>query len=94
MKIRLMSTLFALSGFLFATPSMTMAQAGDPAVKKSDTGICHEKSSPSYGATKMTADRYPWNRECDYQVDCKSYAETTLQWVESFVSHTDYCCRH
>lgn len=52
MKIRLMSTLFALSGFLFATPSMTMAQAADPSVKKSDTGICHEKSSPSYGATK------------------------------------------
>ena len=29
-----------------------MAQAADPAVKKSDTGICHEKSSASYGATK------------------------------------------
>ena len=28
------------------------ALAADPAVKKSDSGICHEKSSPSYGNTK------------------------------------------
>ena len=26
--------------------------AADPAVKKSDSGICHEKGSPSYGNTK------------------------------------------
>jgi hypothetical protein len=26
--------------------------AADPAVKKSDAGICHEKGSPSYGNTK------------------------------------------
>ena len=26
--------------------------AADPAVKKSDSGICHDKSSPSYGNTK------------------------------------------
>lgn len=29
-----------------------LAQAADPAVKKSDSGICHDKSSTSYGATK------------------------------------------
>jgi hypothetical protein len=29
-----------------------LAQTADPAVKKSDSGICHEKSSTSYGATK------------------------------------------
>jgi len=30
----------------------SMALAADPAVKKSDSGICHEKGSPSYGNTK------------------------------------------
>jgi hypothetical protein len=30
----------------------SMALAADPAVKKSDSGICHEKSSTSYGNTK------------------------------------------
>ena len=28
------------------------AEPADPAVKKSDTGICHDKSSPSYSNTK------------------------------------------
>ena len=28
------------------------AWAADPAVKKSDAGICHDSSSPSYGNTK------------------------------------------
>ena len=28
------------------------AWAADPAVKKSDNGICHDSSSPSYGNTK------------------------------------------
>ena len=28
------------------------AQAADPAVKKSDSGICHDKSSTSYAVTK------------------------------------------
>ena len=28
------------------------APAADPAVKKSDAGICHDKSSPSFGNTK------------------------------------------
>jgi hypothetical protein len=30
----------------------SMALAADPVVKKSDSGICHEKGSPSYGNTK------------------------------------------
>jgi len=30
----------------------SMALAADPAVKKSDSGICHEKSSTSYANTK------------------------------------------
>jgi hypothetical protein len=30
----------------------TAAQANDPVVKKSETGICHDKSSPSFANTK------------------------------------------
>ncbi len=30
----------------------TAAQANDPVVKKSDAGICHDKSSPSFANTK------------------------------------------
>ena len=52
MKRRLMSTLFALYGLILVTPSLTLAQTADPAVKKSDSGICHDKSSSSYGVTK------------------------------------------
>jgi hypothetical protein len=29
-----------------------VAQAADPVVKKSETGICHDKSSASFGTTK------------------------------------------
>ena len=52
MKIRLMSSLIAVSGLFWAAPSITFAQAADPAVKKSDSGICHDKSSTSYNVTK------------------------------------------
>jgi hypothetical protein len=52
MKLRLMSTLFALCGLILVTPSLTLAQTADPTVKKSDSGICHDKSSSSYGVTK------------------------------------------
>jgi len=47
--------------FLFAallTSSLSMAlaadkkEAADPVVKKSDSGICHDKTSPSFGNTK------------------------------------------
>ena len=51
MKLRLMSTLFVLIGFFLGTPSLALAQSTDPAVKKSDSGICHDKSSPSYKQT-------------------------------------------
>jgi hypothetical protein len=52
MKIRLMSSLIAVSGLFWGAPSLTFAQAADPAVKKSDSGICHDKSSTSYNVTK------------------------------------------
>ena len=52
MKNRFLSALIASFVMFLASPSRVMAQAADPAVKKSDTGICHEKSSASYGATK------------------------------------------
>ena len=39
--------LAALLGF-----SLNMAYAADPVVKKSDAGICHDKTSPSFGNTK------------------------------------------
>ena len=41
--------LLALSTLLLAS---SLSFAADPAVKKSDSGICHEKGSPSYGNTK------------------------------------------
>ena len=47
-------TLFALIislAFLGLT-SLSKAQAADPAVKKSESGICHDKTSSSYAATK------------------------------------------
>jgi hypothetical protein len=52
MKLRLMSTLFVLIGFFLGAPTFALAQGADPAVKKSDSGICHDKTSSSYGATK------------------------------------------
>jgi hypothetical protein len=36
----------------FAADPKKDAPAADPTVKKSDTGICHDKTSPSYGNTK------------------------------------------
>ena len=52
MKLRLMSTFFVLMGVFLGAPTLTWAQAVDPAVKKSDSGICHDKTSSSYSATK------------------------------------------
>ena len=52
MKLRLISTLFVLIDFFLGTPSLALAQSTDPAVKKSDSGICHDKTSSSYSATK------------------------------------------
>ena len=52
MKLRLMSTLFAMSTLFWGAPSLSLAQAAEPAVKKSDAGICHDKTSSSYGVTK------------------------------------------
>jgi len=46
----------ALALSLVATLGLTWAadkkEAAEPAVKKSDSGICHDKSSPSFGNTK------------------------------------------
>jgi len=52
MKLRLMSKIFVVMGCGLLAPSLALAQAADPAVKKSESGICHEKTSSSYGATK------------------------------------------
>ena len=52
MKLRLMSTLFAMSALYLGSSSLAMVQAADPAVKKSDSGICHDKTSSSYSVTK------------------------------------------
>lgn len=38
--------------FLFLTAVALTAFAADPTVKKSDSGICHDTSSSSYGNTK------------------------------------------
>jgi hypothetical protein len=47
-----MSKIFVVMGCGLLAPSLALAQAADPAVKKSESGICHEKTSSSYGATK------------------------------------------
>jgi hypothetical protein len=52
MKLRLMSKLFVVMGCGLLAPSLALSQAADPAVKKSESGICHDKTSSSYGATK------------------------------------------
>jgi len=41
---------FSILSIMFLTVSLS--SAADPAVKKSDSGICHEKGSASYGNTK------------------------------------------
>ena len=47
---------FLLAALLTASLSVAYAadkkEAADPVVKKSDSGICHDKSSPSFGNTK------------------------------------------
>ena len=43
---------FALAGGLTLAQAADPKDAADPAVKKSDAGICHDKTSPSYGNTK------------------------------------------
>jgi hypothetical protein len=46
----LLATLLGLS--LGVSYAADKKEAADPMVKKSDSGICHEKSSPSFGNTK------------------------------------------
>ena len=43
---------FALAGGLTLAQAADTKDAADPAVKKSEAGICHDKTSPSYGNTK------------------------------------------
>ena len=43
---------FVLAGGLTLAQAADPKDAADPAVKKSDAGICHDKTSPSYGNTK------------------------------------------
>ncbi len=51
MQHRALSTLIVSLACLGLTP-IANAQAADPAVKKSESGICHDKSSTSYPVTK------------------------------------------
>jgi hypothetical protein len=51
MQHRVLTALIFASVYL-GSPLMTHAQTADPAVKKSESGICHDKSSSSYAATK------------------------------------------
>lgn len=51
MKNRFSFTVIA-SCLTLLSAGTVLAQAAYPAVKKSDSGICHDKSSTSYGATK------------------------------------------
>jgi hypothetical protein len=51
MQTRLFLGLIA-SALMLVSTGTAWSQTADPAVKKSDSGICHDKSSPSYGVTK------------------------------------------
>lgn len=51
MQIRIPFALIT-SGLMLVISGAAWSQAADPAVKKSDSGICHDKASPSYGNTK------------------------------------------
>jgi len=53
-KLSQLCTALVLSLSLTATFAADKkdAPAADPVVKKSDSGICHDKSSPSFGNTK------------------------------------------
>lgn len=51
MKNRFSFTVIA-SCLTLLSAGTVLAQAADPAVKKSDSGICHDKTSASYEQTK------------------------------------------
>ena len=51
MQVRFPFALIA-SVLMLVFSGAAWSQAADPAVKKSDSGICHDKTSPSYGVTK------------------------------------------
>ena len=48
----LVLTALVFASVYLGSPLMVHAQTADPAVKKSESGICHDKSSSSYAATK------------------------------------------
>jgi hypothetical protein len=52
MQLRPMSALLASCILMLCSAGFVHAQAADPAVKKSESGICHDKTSSSYGVTK------------------------------------------
>jgi hypothetical protein len=52
MQPLILSALIASSALMLCVSSTVNAQTADPAVKKSESGICHDKTSSSYGTTK------------------------------------------
>jgi hypothetical protein len=52
MQPLILSALIASSALMLCVTSTVNAQTADPAVKKSESGICHDKTSSSYGTTK------------------------------------------
>lgn len=52
MQFRNMSTLLASCVLMLSSVGLAQAQVADPAVKKSESGICHDKTSNSYSVTK------------------------------------------
>jgi hypothetical protein len=52
MQVRNMSALLASCVLMLSSAGLAQAQTADPSVKKSESGICHDKTSSSYGVTK------------------------------------------
>ena len=62
---------FALALGLGLAQAADPKEAAEPAVKKSDSGICHDKTSASYGNTKMA--RKSFTLVCVGPVKTKSF---------------------
>ena len=94
MKNRFSIAMIATCLTLFSA-STVMAQATEPAVKKSESGICHDKSSTSYNVTKKfeglkSGGRAPANAAAEVVVKksdsgiCHDKSSTSFEKTQKF----------